>query len=95
MGLWCPYQGTLVRQRHTNHSTNHSLPAASQVAVIIAYPIMAEYVALRSFVITHSVALVKKVCPHPGKPKNKLDQQLAILYGAALLRFNFVYGDLI
>jgi hypothetical protein len=55
---------------------------------------MAAYQLLRQYAATHSVASLKQLRPPPGKPSN-LDPIQSRLYGAALLRFNFVYGDLI
>jgi hypothetical protein len=55
---------------------------------------MHEYVALRRLAVTDSIASLKHQRRPPGKPQ-KLDQRLSYLYGAALLRFNFVYGDMI
>jgi hypothetical protein len=65
-----------------------------RVQVCLAYPTMATYQELRQYAITHSIASLRHLRPPPGKP-SQLDSAQAQLYGSALLRFNFVYGDFI
>jgi hypothetical protein len=55
---------------------------------------MVKYLALRQFAVTQSLAILQRRRLPLGKPTH-LDPTLAIQYGAALLHFNFVYGDLI
>ena len=62
--------------------------------VIIAYPVMAEYVQLRLYAAVTSVSVLRSLRPPPGKPTH-LNPKQAHLYGAALMRFNFVYGDFV
>lgn len=67
---------------------------ADRCQILAAYPSMRPYVALRLFAATQSVALLRRLRPPPGKPHH-LEPMKAQIYGAALLRFNFVYGDFI
>jgi hypothetical protein len=55
---------------------------------------MAAYQQLRLHAVTHSVASLRHVRVPPGKPLS-LDKLKSQLYGSALLRFNFIYGDFI
>jgi hypothetical protein len=80
-------------QQIFHHAWTYLTPQ-DRFQVAIAYPVMHDYVALRSFAVTESIASLKHQRLPPGKPK-KLDPVLAHRYGAALLRFNFVYGDMI
>jgi hypothetical protein len=70
------------------------LAPADRIIICITYPVLVEYVCLRQSAVTDSVARLRHLRPPPGKPTN-LDPLQARLYGAALLRFNFVYGDFI
>jgi hypothetical protein len=76
-----------------HHSWTFMTPA-DRCIILHTYPVMVEYLALRQFAVTQSLAILKHRRLPPGKPTH-LDPTLAIQYGAALLRFNFVYGDLI
>jgi hypothetical protein len=81
-------------QQIFHHAWTYLLTPQDRFQVAIAYPVMHDYVALRRFAVTESIASLKHQRLPPGKPK-KLDPVLAHRYGTALLRFNFVYGDMI
>jgi hypothetical protein len=76
------------------HFTWTYITPTDRCQVIEAYPAMRSYVDLRLFATTQSVATLRRLRPPPGKPTT-LDPRKARLYGAALLRFNFIYGDFV
>jgi hypothetical protein len=71
------------------------LRPADRANVVLAYPTMVPYVELRQFAASiQSVSTLRHIRPPPGKP-TILDPHRALLYSAALLRFNFIYGDFV
>jgi hypothetical protein len=59
----------------------------------MAYPIMLDYAKLRLLAITKSIATLRN--DQPPVDESAIDKHRGWLMGAALLRFNFIHGDLV
>jgi len=90
VGLAVPIYGVL-------HFVWQFLSPAERFATGQTTKIWHEYISLRHSAQLHSVAALRspRPPPDPAAPPRVLPSERARLCGCALLRFNFVYGDLI